>query len=296
MGGCSEQSHRRLTLRGIPQRAAIEARLTELWNYERFSAPYQKAGRYFFRRNDGLQNQSVLYTTTDIHSEPEVLLDPNSWSEDGTVALSSYAVSDDGRLIAHSVSEAGSDWKVIKLMEVDSGKQLEDVIRWVRWGSVTWSKDGTGFYYSRYPQPDADEKYQAVANDMMVYYHVLGTSQDEDKLIYKRPDHPDWTFSTSLTHDGKYLILSISKSTDDQNQVYYRLATDDGDFTPLIIDDFENQFWFHRQPRRSVLFLHGSGGTYKTCRGNVVAESRSGRANGSDPGGGRDTRRRHAPC
>ena len=227
----------------IPQRRAIQDRLTELWNYERYSAPHQKAGRYFFRKNDGLQNQAVLYVADQLRGDARVLLDPNTWSQDGTVALSSYAVSDNGQLMAYSVSEAGSDWKTIKLLEVDTGKLREDQIRWIRWGSVSWTKDNQGFFYGRYPAPEAGEKFQAVAQDMQVYYHRLGTTQAADKLVFESPDNPDWGYTTNVTHDGQYLVLSISKSTDDQNQVHYRRVDSDGDFTPLI-DDFDNQFWF----------------------------------------------------
>ena len=173
-------------LKSIPQRAAIQKRLTELWNYERYSAPYQKAGKYFFSKNDGLQNQSVLYVANRYDGDARVLIDPNTWSEDGTVALSSYVISDDGKLMAYSVSEAGSDWKTIRLLEIETGKLRDDEIRWVRWGAPTWRKDNQGFFYGRYPKPKEGEKFQAVAQDMMVYYHEVGTPQDDDKLVFHR--------------------------------------------------------------------------------------------------------------
>lgn len=240
-------------LESIPERAGIEDRLTKLWDYERYSAPYKKGGRYFFRKNDGLQDQAVLYVSDQLDGEPRVLVDPNSWSEDGTVALSNYAVSDNGQLMAYSVSEAGSDWKTIRLLEVETGKEREDTLQWIRWGSISWTKDNLGFYYGRYPEPDPDEKFQAVAQDMSVYYHRVGTKQESDTLVFNNPNEPDWGYSTSVTDDGKYLVLMISKSTDDQNQVHY-CRVGEHDFSPLIAD-FDNQFWFVGNRGDTFFFL-----------------------------------------
>ena len=231
-------------LKAIPEREEIRRRVTELWNYERYSAPEQRAGKYVFQKNDGLQNQSVLYVSNKFDSGERVLIDPNQWSEDGTVALSSYSVSDDGKLMAYTVSEAGSDWKKLHVLQVDSGEMLPDELRWIRWGPVAWTRDNKAFYYSRYPEPAEGEQYQAVAQNMMIYFHRLGTSQGDDRLIYKRPDQPDWTFGVDLSEDGNYLFLAITKSTDDQNQLWYTPVVNSlpaGEFLPLFAD-FENQF------------------------------------------------------
>jgi len=232
-------------LDAIPVRNKIEERLRELYNYERLSAPSVENGKYFFSRNSGLQNQSVLYVANAYDAPGRVLIDPNKWSEDGTVSMRSMSVSEDGRRIAYSRSEAGSDWQQIHVMEIDSGEQLSDRIEWVRFGGVAWNKQGTGFYYSRYPAPAPDEKYQRVALNQMIYFHKLGTPQSDDVLIYRRPDHPDWSFGAGPTDDGKYLVLSISRSTDPQNQVFVRPADapSDAAWTELI-GDFDNEFSF----------------------------------------------------
>jgi prolyl oligopeptidase len=246
----------RAFLDAIPQRSAIEKRLTELWNYERYSPPTQKGGKYFYTKNDGLQNQSVLYVADSPEGEGRVLVDPNEWSEDGTIAMPTYSPSEDGRYLAYSRSEAGSDWQQIYVLDVDMGRPLEDHLKWVRFAGVEWTKDGIGFYYNRYPEPPPGEAHQAAALNQMVYFHKLGTEQNEDKLVYRRPDHPDWSFWVTLSDDGKYLVLSISRSTDPQNQVLVRDATAafDAPFKELI-GDFENQFWFIGNEGTKFYFL-----------------------------------------
>ena len=239
----------------IPEREAIRQRLTQLWNYPKYSAPSQVGGKYFFLKNDGLQNQSVLYVADSIDGKPRVLIDPNTWSTDGTVALSGAVTSEDGSLLAYSISEAGSDWKKLRVLNVADGKPLTDELQWMRWGGVEWTKDGKGFYYGRYPEPEPGEQYQSLALNHMIYFHRLGTDQSQDRLVYRRPDHPDWTFGITLTEDEEYLILEISKSTDDQNQVYYRpAAAEDAEWIELV-NDFENQFTFIGSNGRDLYFL-----------------------------------------
>jgi len=246
----------RAFLDAIPQRPAIEKRLTELWNYERYSPPSQQGGRYFYLKNDGLQNQAVLYVADAFDAEGRVLVDPNKWSEDGTVAMRAFSASDDGRLLAYARADAGSDWQQIYVLDVDSGKLLDDHLKWARFTDIEWAKDGSGFYYNRYPEPAEDAKHQSVALNQMVYFHKIGTKQEDDQLIYRRPDHPDWSFGVSPTNDGKYLVLSISRSTDPQNQVLVRetSAAADGPWTELI-GDFENQFWFIGNEGEQFFFL-----------------------------------------
>jgi len=241
----AENEVARKFLDAIPERPAIVKRLSELWNYERYSAPSEKGGKYFYSKNDGLQNQAVLYVADSYKSEGRVLIDPNKWSKDGTIALASTSVTDDGKLIAYSRNEAGSDWAQIFVMEIDSGKQLADTVKWSRFGGADWNKEGTGFYYTRYPEPKEGEKFQASAKNQMIYFHKLGTKQEEDKLVYRRPDHPDWHFGCGLTDDGKYLILTILRSTDPQNMVLVREASAPAD-APFreLIGDFDNEFSF----------------------------------------------------
>ena len=236
-------------LGSIESRSAIKSRLTELWDHARYSAPYRAGRNYFFRMNPGLRNQPVLYVSDTYDGESRVLIDPNGWSDDGTVSLGSTSVSDDGKLLAYTVSESGSDWKTIRVLNVLDGSNHADEIRWIRWGGIAWAKDGSGFFYSRYPTPDEDRKFQAVAQDQMVYFHKLGTPQEDDKLIHKDPENSDWSFSVDVTDDGNYLIRSTSRSTDPQNQFHVldlrKLDLDDPEPKWLpIVDDFDHQFSF----------------------------------------------------
>jgi prolyl oligopeptidase len=245
----------RAYLDAIPERAAIERRLTELWNYERYSEPLEKAGQYFYLKNDGLQNQSVLYVADSYDAEGRVLVDPNQWSEDGTIALAGFAVSDDGQYLAYARAEAGSDWEQIHVLTIESGKELADVLKWVRFSAIAWEKEGTGFYYTRYPEPPKGQQHQRVAQDQLIYFHELGTEQAADRLAYSRPDEPDWSFSITPTDDGRYLVLSIYRGTDPQNQVLLRSTEDpDGDWTELV-GDFENQFSFLGNEGSKLYFL-----------------------------------------
>lgn len=246
----------RAYLDAIPQRPAIARRLTELYDYARYSAPMQQGGKYFYLKNDGLQNQSVLYVADRYDADGRVLVDPNEWSEDGTVAMRSYSVSDDGRYLAYTRADAGSDWQQIYVLDIDKNEMLEDQLKWVRFGGIDWTKDGRGFYYNRYPEPPPGEEYQSAALNQMVYFHKLGTKQEDDQLIYRRPDHPDWGFSVGPTDDGKFLVLSIDRSTDPQNQVYVREASAaaDAPWTELI-GDFENQFSFIGNEGKKFFFL-----------------------------------------
>ncbi|MCA9253353.1 MAG: hypothetical protein KDA54_19660, partial [Phycisphaerales bacterium] len=164
-------------LEGIPQREKIQKRLTELWNYEKYGTPYKQGGRYFFYKNDGLQNHSVLYTARNLDDEPTVLIDPNTFSEDGTVAMSDYAVSDDGKYVAYSVSEGGSDWIEWRVREIETGRDLPDLIKWSKFSGASWTKDGAGFYYSRFDEPSGDEALRSLNEYNKLYYHRLGTPQ-----------------------------------------------------------------------------------------------------------------------
>lgn len=249
----SEFAQKYLTV--IPSREVFASRLEELYNYERFSAPSRKGGKYFYFKNDGLQDQAVLYVAKSDTDVGRVLLDPNTWSEDGTVALSSFSVSEDGKLIAFSKSASGSDWKTIHIMEIETGKMHDDVIEWVRFGGVDWDHSGTGFYYARYPERNADEKHQSVALNQKIYYHTLGTPQAEDRLVYERPDHPDWSFGVSITDDGQWMVLYISNGTDPQNQIWIKsLTAGDEEFRP-IVDNFDHEYALLASQGNQLYFL-----------------------------------------
>ncbi len=178
-------------LRAIPECTGIQKRLTELWNYEKFTAPTKAGTRYFYRKNDGLQNQAVLYVMDALNSEPRVLLDPNTWSKDGTVALGGTSPSPDGKYLAYGVSEAGSDWESWKVVDVTSGKVLGDDLKWIKFSGASWTADGRGFFYSRYPEPKKGETFISLNKNQQLCYHRIGTLQSDDVLVYKRPISPN---------------------------------------------------------------------------------------------------------
>jgi prolyl oligopeptidase len=183
--------------------------LTKLWDYERFSVPAKEGGRYFFRRNSGLQNQSVLSVAEALDAEPRVLFDPNALSADGTVALAGYRISDDGKLMAYGLAKKGSDWQEWRVREVDTGKDREDLLEWVKFSRASWVKDGSGFYYSRYAQPKEADALTGLNEFQKLYFHKLGTPQSDDVLVYERRDHKDWGFHGEVTEDGRYLVITI---------------------------------------------------------------------------------------
>jgi len=239
-------------LERISVREPIRERLTRLWNYERYTTPFKEGGRYFFFRNDGLQNQNVLHTMPALDAEPRVLLDPNTLSPDGTVALLSLAVSDDGRRLAYSLSNAGSDWQTWHVRDVETGQDLPDELVWSKFSGAAWTLDNSGFYYCRYPEPE--DEATGANYFQKLYYHRLGAPQADDTLVYERPDEKEWGFGPLVTEDGRYLILVVWKGTEEKNQVFYRdlqspespiveLITGwDADYTPVGTDG--TLWWF----------------------------------------------------
>ena len=226
----------------IPARERIKDRLTKLWNYERFSIPFRKGNYYFYSRNNGLQNQSVLYKVVDLNSEPAILLDPNSLSKDGTVALSGISVSEDGKRLAYGLSSSGSDWQEWHVRDVESGADLPDLIKWVKFAGASWKKDGSGFFYSRYDEPKAETMMKGTNYFQKLYFHKIGTPQSEDQLIYDRPDQKDWFIRGSVTQDGNYLVINIGAGSDVKNRVYYKdLRAKDSQIVKLL-DDFDASY------------------------------------------------------
>ena len=222
-------------LKSIPYREQIRERLTKLWDYPKYSAPYKKGGRYFFSKNDGLQNQSVLYMQETLESEPVLVLDPNTFSADGTVALTGSSLSEDGRLLAYGTSSSGSDWQENRIRRIDDGSDYPEVIRWCRFAGIAWRHDNAGFYYNRWPEPGTVPQ-EDQSNYSRVYWHTLDTPQDEDKLVYERPDAKELSFSPSITDDGAYLVLIVWHGTDSENRLYYREVNSDGPFVRLLDD------------------------------------------------------------
>ena len=268
----------------IPYRQAIHDRLTKLWNYERFTTPSQHGGRYFLQHNTGLQQQNVLLVAESLNAEPRVLLDPNTLSSDGTVALAGTAISDDGKLMAYGLATSGSDWNEWHVRDIDTGKDLSDDIKWVKFSGASWTKDNKGFFYSRYDEPKG-----AALRDtnyfQKLYYHRLGTPQSEDKLIYERPDNKELLFGGNVTDDGHYLIITVEQGTSPKNRLYYKDLTQPDSQVVRLLDDFDAQyrfidndgpvFWFHTDldaPRGRVIAIdtrHPERANWKT----LVAQS-----------------------
>ncbi|HVY71413.1 MAG TPA: prolyl oligopeptidase family serine peptidase [Verrucomicrobiae bacterium] len=254
-------------LEKIPARAAIKQRLTKLWNYERYGVPFKQGGRYFIVKNDGLQNQSVLYTMATLDGEPRLVIDPNKLSADGTVAMSGSALSEDGKLMAYGLSISGSDWQEWKVRDVDTGQDRPDHLKWVKFSGASWTKDGKGFFYSRYDEPAATNQLKGVNYFQKLYYHRLGAPQSEDELVYHRDDHKDWGFGGEVTDDGRYLIINISQGTDRKNRVYYRdLQTPAAPVVPLL-DDFDADYGFIDNDGPVFWFRTD----YQAPRGRVIA-------------------------
>ena len=206
-------------------REAIKAKLTELWNYERFGVPSVHAGRYFYTRNDGLQNQSPWYWQEGKDADAKALIDPNALSADGTIALSESAASNDGKRFAYSLSDGGSDWRTIRVRDVDAGTDTSDEVKWAKFTDIAWTKSGDGFYYSRFDEPKGENELKALNKFAKVYLHKLGTPQDKDVLVYERKDQPDWGFGAEVSDDGKYLVISVSLGTDERNLLFYKDLT-----------------------------------------------------------------------
>ncbi|NJR38655.1 MAG: S9 family peptidase [Leptolyngbyaceae cyanobacterium CSU_1_4] len=255
-------------LNDIPIRETLKARLTQLWDYEKYGIPFKEGDRYFYFKNDGLQNQSVLYTLPALDAEPKVLLDPNTLSGDGTVALSGLSISEDARLMAYGLSTAGSDWQEWKVRDVETGEDLSDHLQWIKFSGASWTHDNQGFFYSRYAEPNEETKLEDVNYFQKLYYHRLGTSQAEDVLIYERPDQKEWGFGGGVTEDGRYLIISVWKGSQPKNLVFYKdLDSSESPVVELIsefeasysfIDNDGTTFWFETDldaPRKRAIAI-----------------------------------------
>ncbi len=233
-------------LEQIPFRKEVEKRLSELWNYEKYGSPFRKGEKYYYFHNSGLQNQSVLYGQESLEGDGKVVLDPNEFSEDGTVALSSIAFDQDGQRLAYVISDAGSDWQTIRVRDLQSGKDLKDEISWVKFSSVAW--DGDGFYYSRFPEPSQGSELAGQNQYHKLYYHKMGTSQDADLLIKQDSENPSRLFFAGTTEDERFLYVSESESSSG-NQLHiknldqkseFRTVTNSFDFDVEVVGNQEN--------------------------------------------------------
>lgn len=231
-------------LESIPQRKQIRDRLTEIWNYERYSAPSKVGRYYYFSKNDGLQNQSVLYRARSLKDEGEVFFDPNKLSADGTVALSGSSFSDDGKYWAYGIAIAGSDRTTWRVMDTETGEHLPDTLRPNRQGGVSWLKDGSGFFYSRFPDAEEGAELKSQNFFQKLYFHKLGTPQSEDQVVYERPDNREYFINGRVSEDGNWLIITVGKGTERMNMVYFKnLSMEKAPILPLITN-LENSWTF----------------------------------------------------
>jgi len=255
-------------LTAIPQRQQIHDRLKSLWNYERMGLPSKHGERWFYSKNSGLQNQSVLYVANQLDGPSRVLIDPNLLSKDGTVSLGSTSASEDGRLYAYATSTAGSDWQEIHVRNVDTGEDLPDHLKWVKFSGISWAKDGSGFYYSRYDAPVEGAALTGKNEFQKLYFHVIGQAQEQDRLIYERKDQPQWGMGGWVTEDGGYLIITITQGTDRKYRIFYQSLTEknapivellpDGDASYNILGNIGPVFYFHTDldaPRGRVIAI-----------------------------------------
>jgi prolyl oligopeptidase len=224
-------------LANVPEREPIRRPLTELWNYEKLGPPHKVAGRFYvLSRNHGLQNHDVVYTVETPDAEASVLLDPNTWTKDGTAALTGMAFSEDGKFLAYAVAESGSAWTSWKVLDVGTRRLLADELKWIKFSDVSWAADSKGFFYSSNPEPKPGEKHQLIPGHKKVYYHRLGTSQGDDVLVYERPDRPSWLVNARATGDDHYLVVRLAERGSSRNTgfVYRYLPDPDGKFVDLI--------------------------------------------------------------
>ncbi len=244
-------------LDGLSHRDVIKQRLTELWDYERYSVPFRKGERIFYSRNDGLQNQSVLYMQDGVTDAGRILIDPNIWSADGTVALAEVVPSADGKLLAYGVQDGGSDWRTWRIMDIDSGEVMQDELIWLKFTSVSWARGGSGFYYSRYPAPADGEEMQSLNLNQKVYFHRIGTIQDQDELVHETPDNPEWGHFSIVTEDGRYLVITTWVGTDSR----YRITVKDLQQNQSIelIDNFEYDYSFITNQGAQLYFSSNNG-------------------------------------
>jgi prolyl oligopeptidase len=240
-------------LEAIPQREEIRQRITELWNYSRRSVPFKEGRRYFDLRNDGLQNQWVLFVRDGLDGTPRVLLDPNMLSSDGTVALVGTEACRDGSLLAYGLSHSGSDLTEWRIRDVASGSDLDDQIQWVKFSTISWTPDSKGFFYCRYDAPKSGDEFEGQNVFHKLCYHRIGSPQGEDERIYDRPDHKEWNFNTQVTEDGRYLIIHVWAATN-HNLIFYRDLQSTSAVVELI-SKFEANYQFIGNDGATFWFL-----------------------------------------
>jgi len=242
-------------LETLPQREWFSNRLSELIDYERFGLPTKAGARYFYTRNSGLQNQSQLFVRESLDGKPRLLIDPNTWAQDGATALDAWVPSDNGSRLLYSVQDGGSDWRILRVLDVASGEPLADELRWVKFTGLAWVGE-EGFLYSRFPEPKKDDAFQGLNYNQAIYFHRIGTPQSEDRLVYATPDHPEYNHRAEVTQDGRYAVITSSIGTDSRYEIHVvdlKAGEDKWEAKPLVtgfedswtlVDGVGSTLWF----------------------------------------------------
>jgi prolyl oligopeptidase len=250
-----QNDHTQSFLSRSTEREAVRERLTELWNFERFGAPSRHGQSWVWSKNDGLQNQSVLYVGPAPWTDGRVLLDPNALSEDGTVALGATSFSEDGSRMAFSTSVAGSDWVTWQILDVATGEVLPDRLEWSKFSGASWTHDGAGFFYQSYPAPEEGQVYEAATVGARLRYHRIGSPQSDDTVVYERPDQPSWGFAPTVTDDGRHAIVSVWEGTDTRNRVAVIDLTDPAFAVRPLLFEFDGAYDFVEVVGDEALFV-----------------------------------------
>jgi prolyl oligopeptidase len=243
----------------LPGREALEQRITQLYDYERFAAPVKRSDRYFYTHNSGLQNQAVLFVRDRADGEGRVLIDANPWSKDGATALAEWAPNEQGTELLYAIQDGGTDWRTLKVRDVATGKDSADEIKWVKFSGLSWAKDGSGFYYSRFPEPKAAGTYQSLNENQQIYFHKLGTRQSADRLLFSTPRQPELNNVAQVSDDGRWLIVYSSSGTDPRYQVSLVDLHQAKPRPRVLIRGFDNAWGFVGNRGASFYFVTDKG-------------------------------------
>lgn len=243
----------------LPARAALKARMTELYDYERFGTPLKKGRRYFYQKNGGLQNQSPLYVRDSLDAPARLLLDPNAWSQDGATALAEWVPSEDGSKLVYAVQDGGTDWRTVRVLDTETGRPLEDEVKWVKFSALSWAKDGSGFFYSRFPEPQAGGTFRSLNRDQAVYFHRLGTAQSADRLVFSTPAKPELNHVAEVSDDGSKLVVTSSSGTDDRYEITLVDWKKKVPVRRVLIPGFVNNYSFIGNRGSTYFFLTNEG-------------------------------------
>ena len=258
----------------LPARGAFKARMTELYDYERFGIPRTKGGRSFYTRNDGLQNQSVLYVRDRLDGEGRVLIDPNSWSADGATALAEWEASEDGTKLLYSVQDGGTDWRTVRVLDVATAQPLADEVKWVKFSALEWARDGSGFYYSRFPEPKAAGTYQSLNANQTIYFHKLGTPQSADRRLFATPKRPELNHVAEVSDDGRWLVVSSSSGTDDRYEITLVDLRRPGARPRVLVPGFEHNYGYAGNRGSTFYFVTNAGAPRQKIVSLDVAEAK----------------------